>query len=280
MRTAWPATAIALAAVLPLAPALETELRLGPEELVVDLEIRSKQVDQGAVRHDAAIAHGAVNARYFGLGLSVDAWMAVTADDQRGVDAGEVTELRARLDYLLETDLGPITLQLLPHYQTSLYPALGHSSTRPWRDRLEATLNPFDAQDWGDEPHWVGLDAWVLLPWSGMEVGGSVDYDLAENAGFTAAIGARQFLQVVNLDLQFWELVTWGTADYHRFLIAAGETGWANLELGMRATLPLPWEKMWVYGTAEVHYWLEETGRETLADKVNALFGLGLEFRL
>lgn len=261
------------------AAAVDHELRLGPNEFTAEINILNKQIDQGATRLDAITAHAEVSARFYGFGVTLDGWMAIDDDEFRDIGVGEITELRARVDYLIEI---PDVIQILPHYETSYYPATGNSATGDGlqRQRILDVLDPFRTERWGDEPHWLGVDAWLMLPWEGFEVGGSFDFDVAKNAGWRGAVGARQFVQIGNLDLAFHEVLNFGNTRYHDFLIGSNARGLTTIEAGMVATLPLPWEYLYVTANLGGHWWLQSKDRNVLADSVEIVGGLGIEFRL
>jgi hypothetical protein len=273
------ARSLALCAVAASALAVEPSLRLGPDEIVVGVDMVNQHVDQGAVRSERLTLHGEAAFRIANIGLTFDAWMALADDPSRELEVGEFTEMRLRLDYLIE--IGD-SLQLLPHYETSIYPAAGDSSTGDGlqRDQILDVLNPFRPEDWGDEPHWLGIDAWYMLPWEGMEVGGSFDYDLGQNTGWRGSAGARQFIQIANLDLAFYEVLNFGNKPYHDFLIGSQGSGLTTLELGARVSLPLPWEGWLVFATGEFHWWVDSDDRRAIDDPVQLVGGFGVEWRI
>jgi hypothetical protein len=250
------AVALAAAFAAPLS-AVEPDLRLGPAELVGGVELQSQFVEHGAVRVDDTTAHSYVRGRFFNVGLEVQSWLAVGDDDRRNMDHAEIPEVRLRLDYLWEMEG---LFQILPHYQTSYYPAYG--------SRIA-------------EPHWIGVDGWYLLPWEGMEVGGSFDFDAADDHGWWGSVAGRELVQAAPLDFLFWQALNFGDSEFHRnYLTGVDTSGLTTFELGARVTLPLPWDYTWFTGNAAAFWWLDEDNRDALRDDAEFVISFGAEARM
>jgi len=296
------------------APAVETELTLGPNEMVLGAELASQHITRGREYADEPSAHFHGRGRFSYVGLSVDAWMPITEDEANDVDGGEITELTFRADGLIELPRTrfPFGLQLLPHYETTFFPNVGTTEA--------------------EEPHWLGVDGWLMLPWEGMEVGGSVEYDLGEEWGWNGSVAARQMIQYAPLDVLLYQELNFGDEDYHRFLtgsepapdpldlgdptlVAAGfffaqnnpllvnqftgnpaflaatlaylesqqEDGpgddFTTFRLGGRVTTPLPWENFWAVLRLETQWWVNGDDRKLIEDTFELVIGAGFEFR-
>lgn len=250
------AATAALALVTSAVPALDHELRLGPQELVVGASLLSQQVELGAVRFEEPVIALAGNGRFMGFGLGVRSWTSIGDDDRRDIDAGEFTEVQAQVDYLFEIqDL----LQVIPHYRFATYPAY----------------------DGAEDAHWVGADVWWLTPLEGVEVGASVDVDAGDTYGWYGGVGAREFIQGSGIDLALWQLLHFGNRDFHQyFTTGADVSGVSAVSLGAQVTVPLPWENAWVDGLLAVDWWLQGDDRDALEDAAELTIGFGATFRL
>ncbi|MFW5860197.1 MAG: hypothetical protein ACOCYP_09240 [Planctomycetota bacterium] len=237
------------------APALESELFLGPEEVVAGVEILSQHIEDGAIRLDDVSTRLYGRGRYANVGVQLQTWIAIGDDDARRIDSGEFTEISGRIDYLYETD----TFQLLPHYIVNGYPAYENV----------------------DEAHWLGADFWYLLPWEGVEIGTSFDYDIGDEYGWFASIGARQFLQNAPVDFRSWQILNFGDTDYHqRYTSGADNDGLTTFELGGEVIVPMPWINGWITGKVEGHWWLDSKDKDRLEDSAEMVIGFGGQFRL
>lgn len=234
--------------------ALDPELRLGPHEVVAGLDLRSKLVDNGGLRHNDVVTRAYGRGRFHGVGLQLDAFIAVGNDHLRDTDAGEIPQMSVRIDYLIDMPW----FQMIPRYTMITYPAFSNV----------------------DEAHWLGLDAWVLLPWEGVEAGASVDFDLDDNYGWHAAIGSRQFLQTSGIDLHAWQLLNYGSSDYHQYLGAGDRRGLTTLNLGGKVTVPLPFIHSWITAGLDGHWWLNSRDRAAVENSTELIMSFGFEFRL
>lgn len=258
--------------------AVEPRLRLGPHEATAEVGIVSKHVDNGVTRIDEPSGYASLSARVFNIGLSADAFVALADDGGPDIQGGEVGHIRARVDYLIEI---PGVLQIMPHYETSTFPATGKSFTGQGNQRRVAieSINPFNRRTRVANPHYVGVDAWYLLPWEGMEVGGGISYDIAEKVGWKAAVGARQFIQIGTLDLAFYELVNFSDSDHRDWTIGVQRSGISTAEAGVTATLPLPFEYLYVSFHLSGHYWLDSTSRRAMDRSGFLVGGASFSFR-
>ncbi|TVR12461.1 MAG: hypothetical protein EA401_08955 [Planctomycetota bacterium] len=253
MRVHLLSSALLFCCIVSSAAAVETRLRLGPSELGGDAGIISKYVDEGATRIDAATGFVSGTARWWNIGLSVDAFIALDDSNRSNIDAGETAEIAARIDYLYEI---PEMLQIIPYFETSFYPA--HSS--------------------GDEPYYLGVDVWYLLPWEGFEVGGGLAYDLDDDAGLRGALAARQFIQPDYVDLAFYQALRFGSRGYREHLIGLRRNGLTVFELGASAGIPLPLEDSYLSIFAEGHYWLESRSRDAVHRSAALITGLSFTY--
>lgn len=237
--------------------AVEPELRLGSDSAVVTSEILSQYVHDGALRSKATTWRNHGRVRYLGLGLQADLYATLEEDRRRELDTGDLVETRLRADYLIEL---PGLAQIMPTLRYQYFPA--------WEDEFDV-----------DEPLWLGVEGWYLLPFEGLEVGGSIDYDLLDEHGWFAEIGARQLAQIAPLDLQSWQLIGLGDGDYHAFTAGNDDSGLGALQLGGLATLPLPWNDTYATLRAEYSYWLRGTDRDSAPDNGQFSIGIGFEWR-
>ncbi len=179
--------------------AVETDLRLGLHEVVAGLELRSQHVTAGREYSDEPAVAAKVAGRLFNFGISTEAIGALTDDEYNAVKGGEVREATLRLDYLIEIprDYMWFGAQIMPHYKIEWEPDQSLQSNK--------------------EPHWLGVDAWIMLPLEGSEIGGSFDIDADDNHGWHASAGARQFITYAPVDLSFWQVVNFGGSRYHQY---------------------------------------------------------------
>lgn len=236
--------------------AVETELQLGPDMSRGNTELRDSYLHEGAVLSDDVAWTGTGEVRFSNVGIEITGVLAIGDDDRRDVDSLDLLEVEFRLDYLLEIeDFGHV----IPHYQTSFF---------PYRDDV-------------DEPHWLGVDAWYLVPYEGLEAGASIDVDAGGEWGWFTELGLRQFVQYADssLDLRFWQVIGYGDSDFHRYTTGVDESGFTTLELGGLATVSLPWDNTWASVRLEAHWWLESDDRDALEDTMELVLGIGLDFR-
>jgi len=241
---------------LPTAHAVETELRIGPEEWLLDTEFLNQYVDKGAVRIDGTAWRGRGRGRYFGFGLELETFLAIEDDDARDYEHFEPVELRLRADYVAEFEgYG----QLIPYIETSYYPP--------------------DSFDNVEEPVWVGVEGWYMLPFEGLEAGGSLNVDAAGEHGFFVDAGMRELIQVAPLDFQAWQTINFGDDDFHQFTSGNDDSGFGVLSIGQLTTLALPWDGSFATLRTELYAWLEDDDRDVLEDDVEFVIGVGFEWR-
>ena len=264
------------------ASAVETDLQLANTEnnqfdLRLGAELVNKHYDQGVIRNENVTAVGHLDMRFWDIGLHADWYLAANGDDSQvdTINAGETTQINLGVDYLIEV---PGLFQFIPHYEFITYP---NWSERPYKSGQ----------------NWLGLDSWYLLPWQGVEVGVSFDYNpfydgdkdaYRGNGGmsthaFRSAIAARQFVQNAPLDIAFYEVVNFGNGAYKKFLIGSDETGLTTADIGLRYVAPFFLNDLWVVTRLEAHFWLENDDREALkaAGKETAeiIMGVGFEWK-
>jgi hypothetical protein len=270
--------------------AVDPELRLGQDELVVDLGLATSQIDAGAVRSTGGTTKLGASARYFNIGVDFDMWMALeetspvpTLAAGKAIRPGDLTEIRLRVDYLIEV---PDVVQILPYFQYSWYPVTGTPVVAYRNGKvIDDYFNPFEQYDWDTNPKWLGVEAWFALPFEGIELGGDIRYDLTDAWKWAGAVGGRGLLQIDALDLNYYTLVHFGSPEYHQRLIGSDETGATVLDMGLKATLPLPWEYWFIYSYGKFNWWLRPEDRAALPASLyndNGVWeaGVGIEFRL
>ena len=234
------------------AAAVETQLQTAMDSWTLRGGFISEQVDRGGTRSSEPVAYGLASIRYANVGFQGEMWLALQDDDDRSVDAGDNTEMRFRLDYLFEKQ---DFYQIIPHLEQSYYPSLPSSV---------------------DEPLWLGVDFWYLLPWEGIEAGGSLDIDLDDNYGVYGSIGLREMYQNSPVDVLAWQVLNFGDEDFHEAWTGSDSAGLTTLELGVDVTLPMPWVNSFITFTAEAHTWIMSDDRDNLDD--DSTFTIGITF--
>lgn len=252
--------------------ALETRLRLGPNEISAEAALMNRYVREGVTRIDSTTLHAAGSVRFMNVGVNLDTYTALDRDRSTRIKSGEVDEVRVRLDYNWE--LAGL-LQVLPYYETSLYPANGNHRTFNGR---QADLG-LSRKRWEREAHWLGVDAWYLLPWQGLEVGGGLAYDLTDNASWKGAIGARQFVQLGTLDIAAYEKLNFGYGNYRDHLIGLDRTGLTTAEIGVELTMPLPLEVVYLSAFAAGHIWVDSKSRDIMDRRTVLVGGVAVSIR-
>lgn len=253
MKTAITAGLLCLTATLTLG-AVEAQLQTPIDAYNLRFGFVSEQVDKGAIRSEEPTLYGLAGIRWNNIGFQGEMWLAMQDDDSRNVDAGDNTEMRLRLDYLYEK---PDFFQVIPHLEQSYYPSAPSSV---------------------DEPLWFGADFWYLMPWEGIELGGSFDLDLDNNYGWHASFGAREFYQngKLNIDIMAWQALNFGDQDFHEAYSGADKAGLTTLELGVDVTLPLAWQNSFLTFTLEAQTWLMSDDRDALEE--DSTFTVGITF--
>lgn len=260
------------------ASAVDTELQLGPDDFRLGAELVNKHYDQGVIRNDNVTAVGHLDLRWWDIGVHTDWYLAAAGDKDATpyeIHAGETTQITARVDYLFEMEG---VFQILPHYEFITYPN--------WAN-----------QPWKDDQHWLGVDGWYLLPWPGLEVGASFDYnpfyDSSEdkyqgggwlsNHALRSAIAARQFYQNAPLDIAFYEVLNFGNGPYKQSINGSDETGFTTFDVGVRYLAPFFLDKVWMTAFLEAHFWLEADDRQALRDanrnSSEVIMGIGFEWK-
>ncbi len=253
----------------PTAVALDHDLAVAERtEVNVGVELLNKHWSNGVIRHDDVTANGFAKLRWYDIGLKLDGFMALAGNDQVDpeVSALETTELTARIDYLLEIE---DLFQFLPFVEFTTYP--------------DVTLKaPF---------HWIGAEVWWLTPLQGVEIGTSAQYNLMDEREddlddnhWVFDVGSRQFYQDAPLDLQFWQVLEMANRSYHQATIGTDRQGATTLNLGAKATLPLPYEEMWAFLKLEGYWYLDGDDRDALQaqgrDDTEVIIGIGIEYRM
>jgi hypothetical protein len=261
------------------AAAMETDLQLGPDYLRIGADLANKHYDQGVIRNENVTAIGRLDARKWDIGVHAEWFLAANSDDSQpqDVSAGETTQINLGVDYLFEMQ---DVFQIIPHYNFTAYPN--------WTDA------PYK-----DDQHWIGVDAWYLLPWQGFEVGFNVDYNAFYNGrvdayhgygglddhAFRTAIAARQIFNDAPLDITFYEVLNMGNGAYKNFLIGSDgdDSGFTTLDLGLRYVAPFHLDEFWVVSRLEAHFWLENDDREALRaagrNTTEVIFTVGFEWK-
>ena len=257
------------------ASAVETELQLGPDDLRIGAELVNKHYDQGVIRNDNVTAIGHLDWRFWDVGVHGDWYMAVNGDKTADISAGETTQVNLGVDYLFEME---DIFQIIPHYEFITYPN--------WVD-----------VPYKDDQHWLGVDAWYLLPWPGIEVGGGIDYNPFYNGetdeykarggsgghALRGALAARQFYQNAPLDIAFYEVLNFGNGEYKKFLVGDEDEGLTTLDIGIRYVAPFFLDQLWMTARLEAHFWLEADDRDALdaagRNTSEVLIGIGFEWK-
>jgi hypothetical protein len=255
--------------------AVDTDLQLGPNDFSLGAELVNKHYDQGVIRNDNATVVGHLDARFWDIGLHGDWYLAANGDKARDVKAGETTQINLGVDYLFEMQ---DVFQIIPHYEFITYPNLVN-------------------QPWKDDQHWLGVDGWYMLPWPGIEVGASFDYNpfydanddaykgggWLNNHALRSAVAARQFYQNAPLDIAFYEVLNFGNGEYKQFLNGSDETGFTTFDLGVRYVAPFFLDQLWMTARLEAHFWLENDDRQALSaagrNSTEIVMGIGFEWK-
>lgn len=266
--TALRLTCLATAAITP-AIALDINLQTGPDSARITTTLENQQWSNGRIIDDQAVGRLSGAFRWYDVGIRLD---GVIALDGRPTDTDihdfETTEFTLNIDYLIEIEQ---LMQIRPFIEVTSYPYISGSPKFSW----------------------LGLEMWYLTPLEGLETGASIQYNLADSQpGDKAAdpdhhvygeIGVRYFYQEAPLDAVFWNTIGIGNSSYHQVTTGADTQGLTTFNLGGKLTLPLPWEEMWMFGSAENIWYVDSEDREALADasqsRSNLIFKLGVEWR-
>jgi hypothetical protein len=264
--------------------ALEPELRLGPDELVLGLTGESKHISGGKEFLDSAAVAFSAAGRYNNFGLTLKTATAIEEDKKYLVDSGETVDVTYRLDYLVEEskneEIG-MGFQVLPHFESTLRPDRGLGRV--------------------DEPKWLGVDGWLMLPFEGVELGGSLNADVGKNFGWYGTIGSRQMRQYKRngLDILCYEMINFGTPDYQTYIagrpnhtppanrvktwdslsVYEQSGGLTSFDLGIIARMGnLPVSGLYITMGAEAIFSLGSV-RSSVEDKNQVILSVGVEYR-
>jgi hypothetical protein len=261
----------------PAAMALDTDLAIaGRDTVIIGDELMNKHWSEGRVRVDDVSNHAYGDLRFYDVGLHVDGVMALAGDDTPApgldnddkISSFETTEVTLKLDYLLEVEN---IVQILPYLETTVYPNVNGRT-------------PFN---------WIGTEAWFMLPLEGIELGGSAQYNLTDQTDtantsgghhhWLFTVGAREFWQDAPLDLMLWQTVDLASRSYHRDTVGSDQQGITTVNLGAKATLPLPYEEMWAFLKVEGHWYVTSDDKDALdlqgRDNSEVIIGIGIEYR-
>ena len=272
MKTISGLASLTLSALAPLA-AIDVTPVYGPDDVRVGMEALSKQLYDGKLLLDDAVARVYGSARYYGVGFSADGYLALGSDDTtqgRDVNPLESTQVNARLDYLFEyTDEQEVPIfQIIP--------------------KLTWTTMPNQPSSWNDDYKnnllWLGAEAWYMLPWEGLEVGGSFEVNTPDGFNYVrGAIGAREFFQQYSpFDLFFWQTLNFSDGQYNKIQSGSDEAGLTFLDIGGKITYPMPFQQTWMYVKADIQMWVNGDSRDRLheagLDGGNFVMGVGVEW--
>lgn len=257
----------------PVAWALETELQVGPDEFRGGLALANQHWSDGSssVINAASTGIASLDARWYDVGVHIDGYIALDGNPgpaNTTITDFETTEVTARFDYLFEV---VNIIQVLPFVEATVYPySLGRTKY-----------------------NWIGAEAWYLTPVQGLEVGASLQYNLADNTidddlgvaehYWLHEIGVRYFHQEAPLDISAWSVLGLANRAYHKQLSGANTQGATTFDIGGQLTLPLPWESTWTYLSADSIWYVDSDDRHELAkagrDKAELIFAIGFEYR-
>ncbi len=246
--------------------------------------LANKQMDQGWARSQDTVFQTGGTIRYWGLGASVDAALALGQDRSasyvsntdpnqyslRAIQFGETIQVNAKLDYLMQIDgvygEGVPFLQLDPHIEYITYP------NQP-SNRLK------------DKQIWAGTDLWLSAPFeelAGLDFGGSVDYNIASPA-LRSSIGFRELKQYAPYELLMWQYVNLGSRAYHDYFTNTEHTGLTTSQVGAKVRAPMAWNEWWAYAAVDWSYWLQSDDRNFRKamgqDAGELAFTVGIEWR-
>jgi len=231
------------------------------------LEVLNIHNTYDVTRHDDVTAKGHFTGRYWDIGVHLDTYMALDGNPGTTADSFEVTEFTGRLDYLFEMEG---YFQILPFYQGTVFPDING----------RARFN------------WLGTEAWYMTPLEGLEVGGQVAYNLHDDGAtdggnehhWWSYVGGRYFYQDAPLDLVTWANVGLGSRSYHEISSGTTKQGLTTVNIGAKATLPLPWEETWAFLRVEGIWWPNHDDQESMRsagqDPNEIVIGVGAEWHM
>jgi hypothetical protein len=235
-------------------PALDPHLRLDRDQWEVDLGADSQHVDSGRIVSSRPAASLSTVGSLERVGIRGDFWLALSEDEERGVEAGDFIEARLSADLLLED---PDYWQIIPHYRGTFY--------------------PYDNDI--DNPQWVGVDGWYLLPLQGAEIGASLQIDSTGDNGWRVSAGGRQFWQFAPFDFRTWQILRGGDDEYNQWVAGNDDNGISTLDLGWETTIPMPYEYWWAFLTAEAFVWLGDEDRVDEENDVEVVLRVGIRYQ-
>lgn len=278
-------TALTAAGALTAAAALESEHARAPLQVPglgqphfdvsVSNELRSKQVDEGVVIHDDAVDAVSASGRVFGIGAHATGVFALgqaptPGKPGRKTGPGEFVQFDFQIDAAVELRQpaanGTIPLlQIVPRFTYTTYPIQPRNTMK-------------------DHQRWLGYDLWWMTPAEGLEAGLSMDRNVSNHfQAFKGGLGLREFFQAAPLDLAFYQFLNYGNKSYHQNVNGCNSRGFTTGDLGVKATFPLHWEGLWIYGKLDTQYWLEKDDRDALRlggqDSGSVILAFGLDWR-
>jgi len=236
--------------VLGAAPGSTPEFHVG-----VDSALKSKLTDDYVVVADDTVLAIDGGFRAYGLGLKVNTdWaMGQSTDYSRPgehTNPGEFVRLEVKADWALEIrdprDTNVPLLQIIPHINYVTYPNQKDIFAPGYDNYLK------------DRQRWLGLDAWWALPVDGVELGGSLEYNLSTAWRATrGGLGAREFWQHNSIDMSFWQLINFADREYRWVIGGEDKNGVDAFAAGARATVPMFAEGFFGFVELEASYWLD-----------------------
>ena len=246
--------------------------------------LANKQMDQGWARSQDAVFQTGGTIRYWGLGATIDAALALGQDRTasyvsntdpnqytlRPIQFGETIQVNAKLDYLMQIDgvygEGVPFLQFDPHIEYVTYP-----------NQPSNTLK--------DDQVWVGTDLWLSAPFeelAGLDFGGSIDYNISDPA-LRSSLGFRELKQYAPYELLMWQYVNLGNRSYHSYFTNTEHTGLTTSQIGAKVRAPMAWNEWWAYAAVDWSYWLQSDDRDARKlmgqDAGELAFTIGVEWR-
>ncbi len=231
--------------------AMDSEQVFGPNDVRFSNALENKQYDRGVIRVDDVVDHAAFSARYYGLGVKLDGWMALGQDTSATdtISPGEITQFKARADYLLQIDYqkGMPLAQILPHFEVVTYPDQSTSLVK-------------------NHQRWIGADGWINPPFVGFQgiwFGGNLEWNASDQwLAFTGSFGARELIQYAPYDFQLFQLINFGNAAYNRQFGGLDDSAASTIEIGGKVTYPLIAQEWWSFVKVYGYYWLDSRQRD------------------
>jgi hypothetical protein len=245
-----------------------------PPYIEADVALKSKLLDLGLAVHDDVVLGASVQGRVMGIGGKLDLDFAIGQAPDVSRPGERTTPLETlresiTLDWAIEirdprNAKAPL-VQIIPRFRHVSYP-----------NQKDNVLKNYQ--------NYLGVEAWYMLPWEGVEVGASVERGLAKDhfAAYHWEFGAREFLQTSSADFAFWQKIDAGNKAYREAVVNGDGSGLNTLDLGTKATLPLPWKEWYSFVSFEISYWLGKDDRDQLSDNGqdngNAVLAVGVRW--